>query len=355
MRLGLVARPDNSGLGIQTWELYRHLNPDKTLVIDLSGIADSNDHCNKRAFLDRFPGAQVHQGPTPPPEVIEEFLDGLDIIFSAETFYTQDFLHRSNHRKVKSVLQYNYEFLAHLTTPSLPHPTLFAAPSLWHYFATNLPNKVHLPVPIATDRFAPRATPPATARTFLHPVGRPAIYDRNGTEDVIAALEWVREEITMIFRCQRPGYVQNLLRRTILPVNVTVVVDDSAPEEYWRNYQDVDAVVLPRRYGGLCLPANEALGAHLPILMPDIDPNHRLLPREWLFPARVESEFRAANSVIVHRSDPVPIARLIDTLATDSQAYAQAVAQAARLASVYSWDDLLPEYHRTLKLAMEMV
>jgi hypothetical protein len=27
MRLGLIARADNSGLGMQTWEFYNHMKP----------------------------------------------------------------------------------------------------------------------------------------------------------------------------------------------------------------------------------------------------------------------------------------------------------------------------------------
>lgn len=354
MKVGLIARPDNSGLGVQTWEFHRHMHPDKTLVINLSGIADSDDHCNKVAHLDRFPGALVHEGMAPPPDLIEEFLDGLDVLFTAETFYSHDMLHRAHHRGVKTILQYNYEFLSHAQNPELLAPTLFAAPSLWRYFSTHLKNKIHLPVPIATDRFSPNPTPPATARTFLHPVGRPAIHDRNGTEDVIAALPLVRSEITMIFRCQRPGYVQGLLQGHSFPSNIDVRVDDTAPRDYWRSYEGIDAVVLPRRYGGLCLPANEALGAQVPVLMPDIDPNGRWLPSEWLVPARQVSEFRAVNPVAVHHTPPSSLALYIDNLAVSSEAYSHALRQASRLAGVYSWDALGSQYRDVLKRVMDM-
>lgn len=355
MRVGLVARADNSGLGIQTWEFHRHLHPDKTLVIDLSHIADASDHCNKHVYLTRFPGAQVHQGLTPTPDVIEEFLDGLDVVFSAETFYTYDFLHRANHRGVKTLLQYNYEFLPYLNASSLPQPTLFAAPSLWRYFGTMLKNKIHLPVPIATDRFTPLPTPPGVAHRFLHPVGRPAVYDRNGTHDLIAALDLVRSPITIVFRCQRPGYVEELLAKTDIPPHLTVEVDTTAPADYWDNYQDIDAVILPRRYGGLCLPANEAIGAGVPVLMPDIDPNNRWLPADWLYPAQQDHEFQAANPVMVYHSPRSTLALHIDTFASDSGLYARAVADARRLAHHYSWDTLLPQYHAALQRTIAMV
>lgn len=351
MKLGLIARADNSGLGAQTWEFHRHMQPDKTLVINLSGIADADDHCNKHAYLERFPGAIVHNGLTPTPDVIEEFLDGLDVLFTAETFYSHDLLHRAHHHGVKTILQYNYEFL-HMT--AYPEPTLYAAPSLWRYFTTRLHNKIHLPVPIATDRFTPNPNPPATPRTFLHPVGRPAIHDRNGTEDLIEALPLVRSPITMIFRCQRPGYVQGLLAGREFPSHIDIRVDDSAPRDYWRSYQDIDAVILPRRYGGLCLPANEAIGMHIPVLMTDIDPNNRWLPSEWLIPAKQSGEFQAVNPVMVYRTPPTTLALYIDNLAVSPEAYAHALRQARRLAQVYSWEALLPQYQAAIQRVMNM-
>jgi len=354
MKLGLIARPDNSGLGIQTWEFHRHMNPDKTLVIDLSSMADSNDHCNKHAYLERFPGAIVNKGMAPPPDVIDEFLDGIDVLFTAETFYSHDMLFRAMHRGIKTVLQYNYEFLPYIRESNILQPTLFAAPSLWHYFSTNLTNKVHLPVPIASDRFTPNPDPPKTARVFLHPVGRPAVYDRNGTDDVIAALSLVRSEITVVFRCQRPGYVQRLLENQDFPKNVTIEVDDSAPANYWESYRGIDAVILPRRYGGLCLPANEALGAQVPILMPDIDPNNRWLPSEWLVPTDSSVEFQAANSVLVYQTSPSTLALYIDNMAISADFYAHALRQARRLSAAYSWDSLLPQYRSTLNRVLDM-
>jgi glycosyltransferase involved in cell wall biosynthesis len=134
---------------------------------------------------------------------------------------------------------------------------------------------------------------------------------------------------------------------------VTVVVDASAPKEYWHNYQDVDAVVLPRRYGGLCLPANESLGAHVPVLMPDIDPNNRWLPREWLVPTHRALEFDACNRITVHHVPPSTLALAIDQFASESDFYQRAVKQAKQLAQIYSWDALLPQYHNVIQKVME--
>ncbi len=345
MRWGLIARADHSGLGSQTWEMHRHLHPDKTLVIDLSRLADEGDHCNKNIDLSRYPGALVHDGLTPPPPIIEEFLEGIDLVFTAETFYTYDLLHRATHRGIKTILQYNYEFLDYLREPHLPRPTLLAAPSLWNYFAVHLNNKMHLPVPIATDRFTPNPDPPDTPSVFLHPVGRPAVHDRNGTRDLIAALPHIRTPMTIRFACQRTDTVPGLLKGVVVPRHITVEVVGPA-DNYWDNYAGVDAVILPRRYGGLCLPANEAIGAHIPVLMPNIDPNHRWLPQDWLCPATVTGGFEARAHISVHSVNPYELSALIDRFATDPDLYGRARSHAAKLADELSWDSLAPTYQR---------
>jgi glycosyltransferase involved in cell wall biosynthesis len=43
-------------------------------------------------------------------------------------------------------------------------------------------------------------------------------------------------------------------------------------------YNGFDAMVLPRRYAGLCLPMNEALISGMPVFMTDVSPNNQILP-----------------------------------------------------------------------------
>ena len=44
MKLGIIARSDNSGLGNQTRELVHMLNPDKVLLIDFSEFKKKEQH-----------------------------------------------------------------------------------------------------------------------------------------------------------------------------------------------------------------------------------------------------------------------------------------------------------------------
>lgn len=357
MRLGLIARADNSGLGVQTWEFYRHMNPDKTLVVDPSEHAV--DLANKHAYLDRFPGATVFKGLTPTPDVIEAFLDDIDVVYTAETFYAgHDFLMRANNRGTKTVLHFNYEFLDHLILPNAPRPSLFAAPSLWHYFDKDMKEKISplrfLPVPIALDRFkTPVADRPPgpPAKHFLHIVGKPAVYDRNGTLDLLQSLAYVRSKIDVTIKCQRPGYVAALINqeKVRLPSNIQLHLEDARVDNYWDLYYDkdgqpYDALLLPRRFGGLCLPVNEAIGAGMPVMMPDVEPNNTWLPHDWLVDSGWKGSFKARGPVQLWSVDKKEMATRIDMWASDPATFVMVRRQALRLRQDYSWENLKEQY-----------
>jgi glycosyltransferase involved in cell wall biosynthesis len=203
----------------------------------------------------------------------------------------------------------------------------------------------HLPVPIELDRF-PVTEKPLRASRFLHVVGRPAIHDRNGTLDLLQALQHVTATITVTVTCQVPGYVGSLIHDHNIhtPNNVTLILDSVDRDFYWTAYYHQDALILPRRFGGLCLPANEAIGAGIPVIMPDIDPNNTWLPAEWLTESMLAGDFRAKQHIFWYRTDPRVLAAKIDPLALDNDFYVRACAKAHVLRQQLSWETLTPRY-----------
>ncbi|WP_280365923.1 glycosyltransferase [Nocardia wallacei] len=337
MRLGLIARAENTGLGIQTWEFHRHMQPAKTLVVQPDR--------GRVQFPERFPRATFIQG-FPHRRHLEEFVDGLDVVFTAETPYNYDLFTVAHAAGVATVLQYNFEFLDYLQRRDLPRPDVLAAPSVWHYNDADadglFPRKVFLPVPIALDRFPPRHRLTAATR-FLHIVGRPAIHDRNGTGDLLTALAHVRSHITLTIRSQDPEYVSKLLRTKRLPSNVRVELGREV-ENYWDAYLGHDVLVMPRRFGGLCLPAQESLGAGMPVIMPDISPNETMCAREWLVPVRRTGEFRARSMIDLYTVDHRALAAKIDQFATDLAFFRTSQDAARALADDLSWQRRRPDY-----------
>jgi len=331
MRLGLIARADNRGLGQQTWAVQRNLHPTKTMVVDCDSAQPLDLH------LERFPNAYIVRG-LPSAYEYQHFVDGLDAVYTAETGYGDLWTH-ANKAGVKTVLHANYEFL-----DARDQPSVWAAPSPWHL--DRFPaGAQHLPVPIELDRF-PVTEKPLRASRFLHVVGRPAIHDRNGTLDLLQALQHVTATITMTVTCQLPGYVGSLIHdhniRT--PNNVTLILDSVDRDFYWTAYQHQDALILPRRFGGLCLPANEAIGAGIPVIMPDIDPNNTWLPAEWLTESMLAGDFRAKQHIFWYRTDPQILAAKIDQLALDNDFYVRACAKAHVIRQQLSWETLTPRY-----------
>lgn len=351
-RIGLIARADNTGLGTQSWEFHRHLNPAKTLIVDFTHTSASGKDLT--VHPERFPGnTTIVTGP-PDTNTLIEFLDGLDSVFTMETPYNFALYTLARQRGIQTVLQANWEMLAYLQDGEHQQhvPDILALPSTWHLaeathrFGDRM-TVSHLPVPIPTDRFDD-VKMPLTASRFLHVAGYPAVADRNGTRDLLAALPHVRAEVTITLTCQRPGYLGGLMTANVSPPNVTLVIETTTHNDYWGLYAGHHALILPRRYGGLCLPVNEALGAGMPVLMPDISPNHDWLPPDWLTPARQVDTIYTKIPIDVHLSDPVELAARIDRLATDEDFYGHARRQARFLADIHSWTSLLPHYQEVL-------
>jgi glycosyltransferase involved in cell wall biosynthesis len=327
----LIARADNRGLGQQTWAVQRNLHPAKTMVVDCPSMQPLQLH------TDRFPGAHIVRG-LPTELDYAQFLDGLDVVYTAETGYG-DLWSIANRMGVRTVLHANYEFL-----DLRDQPTVWAAPSLWNFDRWPA-GTTHLPVPIETDRF-PITEKPLTASRFLHIVGRPAIHDRNGTVDLLLALQHVTAPITVTVTCQQPGYVSSLISEHNIhtPNNVTLVVDSADRDDYWTVYDNQHAMILPRRFGGLCLPANEAIGAGIPFIMPNIEPNNLWLCGAWLTEAIHAGEFSAKQHIQFYRTDPQVLAAKIDQLALDEDFYGHSVYMARNLRKALSWETLTPRY-----------
>ena len=332
MRVGLIARSDNTGLGNQTYEFFSHVKPAKTLVVTLYA-KKLTEH------VERYPDNPTTH--TPNAAQIHRFLDGLDIVYTAETPYNHELYSFARDKGIHTIEHSNYEFLAYPQRfTEAPKPSIFAAPSAWHFNDFPEP-KVFLPVPIATRRFKRKKKVKGPASRFLHVIGHPATNDRNGTKDLLAALPFITSSVTVTLTCQSSKYIPEIGQ---LPSNVTVHKRCGDVENYWELYDGQDVLILPRRYGGLCLPAQESIGAGMPVIMPDVSPN-QWLPAQWRTPAKQSGELMVRRSFTTYKTDPVDLAAKIDSFC-DSEFYRNAMQEVDNLREEYSWDALLPVYHQ---------
>lgn len=348
MKLGIVTRMDNSGLGIQGWEACRHLDPTKIMLVE---IADGR---RLKQYPDRFikPGLEVMTvGAAPDEKQVAQFLSGLDLVLTFETPYSYQLLVKARELGIKTAIQANYEFSGWIKNKKLPQPDVFLLPSLWHY--DDFPdNKIHLPVPIATDRFQVRES--GSAKKFLHVVGHPAANDRNGTDLLVASLQHVKSNVAVTIATLKRGSLDRLA--VTAPPNVDLVVGNGEIDNYWDRYPGYDVLVMPRRYGGLCLPMNEAIGAGMPIITTDISPNNSWLDKRWLTPAELDFEFtpgRYGTTIGVYKTEPEVLAAKIDEFATDRDLYQNASREAIALRDKFSWDTLKSLYQEVFSLMLK--
>lgn len=344
MRLGLIARADNTGLGNQTYEFYRHMKPDKTMVIDISHL---NGNIND---FSRYPDGQVIHG-FPKSHNIDEFLKDLDVVFVAESPYNYWLYERAKQLGVKVAVQYNYEFFDWYSHPHLPTPDMLIAPSRWHYeqiqeFCDERKIKhVYLHCPV--DREKLPFVPKKQARKFLHIAGKPAAFDRNGTETVLDAMQYVNEDVEVYVTVQSPKFLEEWIPRGKGNPKLHFY-DTSYVKDYPDLYKDMDVLLFPRRYGGNCLPLNEALSTGMPVIMPDLSPNNHLLPPQWLLPAQKIGEFKPRMIVDIYGVNPMLLAEKIDEMARSTDMHDQShIADA--IASQIDWKVMEPMYREALE------
>lgn len=344
MKLGLIARADQSGLGVQTWEFAQHMRPEKTLVIDVSHLYNNQEECNKRLVFE-YPRNSVQRvsGWEPSREQLEWLCEDVDAVYTAETTYGWELYNVAKRYGVRIFVAVNPEFCDHIINRRLPRPHMFLAPTMWMFEQIPSP-KAYLPVPVATERF-PSRPKNVPAKNFLHVVGRPAMEDRNGTRLLLSALQHVKSEINVTIRCMALNYVDDLMEDfPTQPDNVNLTVNDNAVYDYWNLYSGADVLIMPRRWGGMSLPIQEAFGAGMPVILGEHDTYAPKLPHGWWIESRRVGTFETRVSVEVYDVDPIDLAHKIDMFASNEVFADGSYSSADRLRDFYSWKQLKPFY-----------
>jgi len=340
MKLGLIVRADNSGLGNQTYELAQMLKPYLIMVIDFS------DHNGFKQYPERYDGFNaVFVKGFPTDRQMADFLAEVDAVFSCETFYndsTPKIARRSG--GVKSYLQYNFELFGGFGNPNYPLPNKLIAPSVWNLelMERKFGDSVeYLPPPTDPATFADvREINQTTSNRLLHIAGKPAKADRNGTQSVLEMLKFSKADYELVIRVQTEYDLKcNDPRVTIEYGDVDGRAD---------MYSGYDAMILPRRYAGLCLPMNEALLSGLPVFMTDVSPNNFILPKQWLCQADDIGMIRTKVSIPSYNANPKTLARMIDDFVENGDKES-AKQQAYEIGHKhFSPERLLPKYQKLL-------
>lgn len=325
-RLGLLVRADNTGLGYQTRDYYKHLKPHKVMLIDISSLNGNKQH------YDWYENAQIVQG-FPSPQQIVAFLDGLDVVLTAETFYNPRFCELAKAKKVKTINVENPEFYDHIKYPGMSMPDVMILPSIWkekeirdHAESKGVKvYQIHHPIDRELYPFKIQEN-----KKFMHLAGKPAAQDRNGTWDFLQACP------DGVVTTQSDDLARHIKMRYR---QARVVTDIADPLQVY-SYGNI--LVLPRKYGGNCLPLNEALSLGMPVIMPDIEPNNNILPKEWLVEATVSGYFEPRTKVDIYQTDITALKAKLDWFKNCN--IEEESIKANAIADSISWEALLPKY-----------
>jgi glycosyltransferase involved in cell wall biosynthesis len=340
MRVGLIARAEDRGLGTMSRDFYRHMQPDKTLVVIPAGVR----HAHLASHLDWYPDSTVigYDGELDRRKV-DEWLEGLDVVYAAETFYDWRFCAWAREAKVATVCHLMPEWWSQRWARE---PTAWWAPTSWRL--DRLPvGTVHVPVPIDTDSVLPRLPDPGRPFRWLHIAGAKTHADRNGTYLLVDAARALTRPQEIIVRTQSP------LTFDHVPDPVTVC--EGTVDDRWQMYRDVDAMVMPRRYAGLCLPVLEAIAAGLPVVMSDLSPQNVDWPVATVPAVRDGFRRMMGGRIDLYDTDPALLAGLMDRWATDPTEPAEYAAASRRYATENSWRVRAPQIRAELERVADRV
>lgn len=351
MKIGLLAFSSNTGLGYQTREFYKYIKPDKVLIADISKLNNMPvDHfwCKTNCLI---------SDGIPTNEQCEWLVNDMDVVFFAETPLNYHLIEYANNKSVKTILHANPEFMDYWDKKYLPKPSLIALPSPWkkkEIEKLNIAPVKVLRVPVDTEKFLFKRR--SNAKKFIHIVGRPTAEDRNGTLSFLEAIKeiGIDKNYKFVVCYQTPQeernkiYFKPILKsiyetKEKLKKNLLIKIDVKDNKEIYK-YGDV--LVLPRAYGGLCLPVNEALACGMPVIMTNIEPNYSILPSKWLVEALIEKSFKTHTEITIYRPDIDDLIAKMKLMKKNSLTKSKL---AYKLAQELSWNNQYINYIETFK------
>lgn len=339
MKLGVVARAEaGRGLANQTHEVCRHLDPERVLLVDPGRDGRFTQHPERYAGWDtttvRWNAGRLDE------RTVRRWLDGLSVVYSAETPYDLRLPQWAAEVGCGVVVHANPEFLSPADAK--------AAVNWWvatPWRLDRLPARTRV-VPMPAPA-APFTRQPGERMRFLHTAGWPAVADRNGTHIVAEAARLVTVPCDVVIRGQHDT-VRDHYYRHEGPARLTV--EQCCPLDYWDNYRDADVLVMPRRFGGLSLPAIEALAVGLPVVMSDCSPNE-VWPGPRVPASSTATVGTRAGPLPLHDVDPRDLAFTLDDLAANPNLVDKFRQQATEWAAANSWDALRPMWLEELARA----
>jgi len=327
--IAIIVRIDNRGLSRQTLSLANHLGITRRLAITgLPGSPDDPSHLTPHTF--EIPRSRMNDR-----ALVSKALDQVSSLVTCETFYSDEIIRQAKAKDIELILIPNREFL---------HPDEMEAaakiiwPSDWMLPQRWQDRSQVLPFPVDRAEF-----PPATfegIEYLVHSAGHGTQGDRHST---LATLEAAR-------KAQVKLAVHSVTKKGLHGSSAGVALVDGFLSHPRDIYSLGEALVIPRRWGGLSLPIQEAASLSMPLIMMSTDPYAIHTPSDlWVAPASYAPiKGILATDLSVATADTHDLARAMHTLVHDPLLASQASEMSDALAQSISWEALGEKWRQAL-------
>jgi glycosyltransferase involved in cell wall biosynthesis len=322
-------------------------------------------HPSHPTHEDWYPGARSVPIRSVDWKPLESFVHTVDLMLFFENPFYWPILDYCALHSIPTALMTMYECFPRSPTFL---PNVFICPSKLdeQAFTTLYPKvpSIYLPVPVQVPwRQRTRA------EVFVHNAGHGSFRDRNGTEKLLEAFEYVQSPAKFIIRTQEDLYRRLSYRHQSMLTNpltrrgqVFNYDDPDAPVlekmfelrtgtvSYETLWDEGDAFIFPESFNGLSLPLQEARAAGMYVIATNRFPMNTWLPVEGLIrptgyrKAAISGAYMQFDEAII---EPKDIAAKID------ETYGKDITQYSRdglnWGSTMSWANVKPLYNVTLQ------
>lgn len=311
MNVGSIVYATEQGLGRLAKSFFDHGVIQKVLIYPHSSRTNQPDWYGEKA--------RIYS-----PENIEWLLSGLDAMLYFEEPFNWKIIPLARERGIKNVFMPMYE----CTRNPMPYePDLILCPSWLDYDFYQRKNSVLINVPVDVP-WKQRDT----AKVFVHNAGNGGLGGRNGTKELLQAMEYVKSPIKLIIRTQEQNLSSDDPRVEIR--RGTVPFDEL--------YNEGDVFIFPEKFNGLSLPLQEAYASGMLVMCGKRYPMTMWLPSEPMIPVGHYTKERISVEFECAQYDPKDIATTIDAWYNKDITYYSLMGR--EWAERNSWDNLKKKY-----------
>lgn len=273
--IGSIVFATEQGLGYLAKSFHDHGLLDKVLI---------HPHSSRTSHPEWFKEQKPFS-----KENFDWLLKDLKVLLIFETAFHWPIVTEARKRGIKTVLIPMYE-----CTPDVKDFDLILSPSALDkkYF----PDSIQITIP-TEEPWKLREK----ALTFVHNSGNGGIGGRNGTQELIEAMKYVKSPIKLIMRAQEKTFTSSDPRITF-----------EGPVSRDKLYSEGDVFIFPEKFNGLSLPIQEACASGMAIMCGARFPMTEWLSNELMIPIKGYKTEMIARNIEVAVYDPKDIAETID-------------------------------------------